>query len=195
MPRGLESISSMSCSVGSSRRVLGALLWLALAAPAPAAAKVFLTVDEALRLAFPGCTVERKTAYLTGEQMRRVRVLSGGEVPTALFTYHVARRNGQLAGTAYLDTHRVRTLPETLMVVVDPQGRVARVEVLAFREPEEYLPRGIWYEQFHGRGLDRELRLKQKIRPVTGATLTARATTDAVRRVLALHQVLGGGPR
>jgi hypothetical protein len=180
----------MSCSVGFSRSLLGALLVLALAVPA--AAKVFLTVDEALKLAFPDCKVERKTGYLTGEQVRRARELSGVEVPSALVTYYVARRNGQAAGTAYVDTHRVRTLPETLMVVVDPQGRVARVEVIAFREPEEYLPRGAWYEQFRGHGLDRELRLKQGIHPVTGASLTARATTDAVRRVLALHQVLGG---
>lgn len=184
----------MSCSAGSSRisrRVLGALLVLALAAPV--AAKVFLTVDEALKLAFPDCKVERKTGYLTAEQVQRARELSGVEVPSALVTYYVARRNGQLAGTAYFDTHRVRTLPETLMVVVDPQGRVARIEVIAFREPEEYLPRGAWYDQFRGRGLDRELRLKQAIRPVTGATLTARATTDAVRRVLALHQAIGTG--
>ncbi len=180
----------MSCSVGSSRKALRALLVLALAA-VPAAAKVFLTVDEALKLAFPDCQVERKTAYLTADQVRRARELSGVEVPSALVTYYTARRAGQPAGTAYFDTHRVRTLPETLMVVVDPQGRVARIEVISFREPEDYLPRGAWYEQFRGHGLDRDLQLKQGIHPVTGATLTARATTGAVRRVLALHQVIG----
>jgi hypothetical protein len=182
----------MYCSAGFSRRALAALLVLSLAA-APAAAKVFLTVDEALKLAFPDCKVERKTGYLTAGQVRRARELSGVEVPSALVTYYVARRGGQPAGTAYFDTHRVRTLPETLMVVVDPQGRVARVEVIAFREPQDYLPRGAWYEQFRGRGLDRELRVKQGVHPVTGATLTVRATTDAVRRVLALHQVIGSG--
>lgn len=182
----------MSCSVGSSRRTLGILLALLTLAAAPAAAKVFLSVDEALKLAFPDSQVERKTAYLTKEQVRRARELSGVEVSSALVTYYVARRSGRPAGTAYFDTHRVRTLPETLMIVVDPQGRVVRIEVIAFREPEEYLPRGAWYEQFRGHGLDRELRLKQGIRPVTGATLTARATTDAVRRVLALHRVIGG---
>ena len=43
-----------------------------------------------------------------------------------------------------------------------------------------------------------ELSMKRGIRAVTGATLTARATTDAARRVLALHHVLtspsGGKP-
>jgi hypothetical protein len=166
------------------------LLALATLAAVSAAAKVFLTVDEAVRLAFPGCQVERRTAFLTPEQVKRVRELAGEEVPSALVTAYRATRDGQSAGTAYFDTHVVRTLPETLMVVVDPQGRVARLEVIAFREPEDYLPRGPWYRQFVGRGLDSELQLKRGIHPVSGATLTARATTGAVRRVLAIHRVL-----
>jgi hypothetical protein len=158
-----------------------------------ASAKVFVTVDEALRLAFPGCEVARRTAYLTPEQVKQAKDLSGVDVPSALVAFHEARRNGQLVGTAWFDTHRVRTLPETLLVVVDPQGRVVRLEVISFREPEEYMPRGAWYDQFKGRGLDRNLDLKAGIHPVSGATLTARATTSAVRRVLALHQVIVGG--
>ncbi len=171
-----------------SRRVLLGLLLVA----TPVAARVFLTVDEALRLAFPGCEVARRTAFLKPEQVQRARELSGVEVPSALVNYYVASRGGQPAGTAWFDTHRVRTLPETLMIVVDPQGRVGRIEVISFREPEDYLPRGAWYEQFRGKALDPDLQLKREIRPVTGATLTARATTDAVRRVLALHQLLIG---
>jgi Na+-translocating ferredoxin:NAD+ oxidoreductase RnfG subunit len=76
------------------------------------------------------------------------------------------------------------------MVVVGPDGEVARIEILAFKEPPDYIPRDAWYEQFSGRELGPDLELKRAIRPVTGATLTARATTDAVRRVLALHEVL-----
>ena len=47
-----------------------------------------------------------------------------------------------------------------------------------------------WYGQFPGKGLDADLDLKRGIHPVAGASLTARATTAAVRRVLALHRVL-----
>jgi hypothetical protein len=97
-------------------------------------------------------------------------------------------------GTAYVDTHRVHTLRESVLVVVDPAGRIGRVEVLAFGEPEDYLPRGRWYDQFLGRPLDDELSLKRAIRGITGATLTAHATTDAVRRALALHRVLADAP-
>lgn len=161
-----------------------------LAAPAPASARVFLTVDEALELAFPGCRVERTTVYLTEEQLARARKLADGEVKSALVHPYVARCEGGEGGVAYFDSHRVRTLPETLMVVVGPEDEVARVEVLAFKEPPDYIPRDAWYDQFTGRELSPELELKRGIRGVTGATLTARATTDAVRRVLAVHRVV-----
>ncbi len=192
----------MSCWVTSSSkpRRVAAVLALALALLAgvlggarPALAKVFLSVDEALKLAFPGAATTRQTAYLTAEQLKSARQLSGVEVPSALVSYYTAKREGHVVGTAYFDTHRVRTLPETLMIVVDPQGKVVRMEIVSFREPEEYIPRGAWYEQFKGEALDRDLQLKRGIRPVTGATLTARATTNAVRRVLAVHQMLREG--
>lgn len=178
--------------LGSARLVVAAAGLLAAAA---AGAKVFLTPEEALKLAFPGATVERRTAYLTAAQQQAARKLSGDEeLPSALATYYTGTKEGKLVGTAYFDTHTVRTMPETIMVVVDPAGAIARIEVLSFSEPEEYLPRAHWYEQFQGKPLDDELSLKRAIRPVTGATLTARATTDAARRVLALYRVLQGAP-
>jgi hypothetical protein len=166
-----------------------------LGASAPAGARVFLTVEEALELAFPGCQVSRETVYLTEGQVTRVGELAGEEPESALAHPYVARCRGEKGreadgSVAYFDTHRVRTLPETLMVVVGPDGEVARIEILAFKEPPDYIPRDAWYEQFSGRELGPDLELKRAIRPVTGATLTARATTDAVRRVLALHEVL-----
>ncbi len=168
---------------------LALVLWLA---ADPAAGKVFLSVDEALRLAFPQCQVARRTAFLTPDQRKKAATLAGAEIPSALIDRSIATCAGQPGGTAYFDTHRVRTLPETLLVVVDPAGKVARLEVISFREPEDYLPRGPWYAQFLGAGLDGNLDLRRSIRPVTGATLTANATLSAVRRVLAVHQVLAG---
>lgn len=180
---------------GAPAAVLLALLSGAAAGAPPAgagaaASKVFLTVEEALRLAFPECEIQRRTHYLSDAELKRARELASADVASAIVYAYAATREGRVAGTAYFDTHRVRTLPETLMVAVDPAGRVARVEVLSFDEPLEYLPRGNWYGQFRGRALDEELRPRRGIQGVTGATLTARSTTEAVRRVLALHQVL-----
>lgn len=174
--------------------VIGALTLaiVSLAGPGSAGAKVFLTVEEGLVLAFPDCTIEKKTVFLTEAQLEAIAERAGMEVDSAVVHPYEAICDGERTGVAYLDTHRVRTLAETLMVAIDSESRVRRIEILAFREPEEYIPRSIWYEQFTDRPLTPELRLKREIRGVTGATLTAHATTDAVRRVLAIHETLYG---
>jgi Na+-translocating ferredoxin:NAD+ oxidoreductase RnfG subunit len=157
-------------------------------------ATVLITIEEALELAFPDATTERQTLFLSDEQRTAVAEESGAEVSSSLATRYVAKGpDGAVRGWAYLDTHRVRTLPETLMVVLDADGTVRRAEVVTFREPLEYMPREEWYAQYEGQELDDDLALKRDIRPVTGATLTARATTEAVRRVLALHEVASEG--
>ncbi len=173
---------------------LTGLFALALIAPQPAGAKTFLTRGEALELAFPDCRVVRQTRYLTAGQRRRAAELAGVKVDSRLIVQYAALCNSERAGAAYFDVHRVRTLAETLMVVVDAEGRVRQIEVMSFLEPEEYIPRRTWYDQFLKRRLDPRLRLKRSIHAVTGATLTARATTDAVRRILALDQVLRETP-
>jgi hypothetical protein len=156
-----------------------------------AAARVFLTQEEALRLAFPaGVVVERRTSFLTPAQQEAVQKLSGADHPSsALVISYAGTREGRPVGTAYFDTHLVRTQPETLMVLVASNGTIARIEVLSFSEPEEYMPREHWYGQFPGKGLP-ELSLKRGVRAVSGATLTARATIEAARRILALHRAL-----
>ena len=187
----------MECVARIRFLVVRRLLSAAAVAFAAAAldAKVFLTQEEALKLAFPGATIEHKIAYLTAAQQKQAQKLSGDEdLPGAIVSYYVGTKDGRPVGTAYFDTHVVRTMPETIMVEVDPSGLVLRIEVLSFSEPEEYLPRAHWYEQFQGKPLDDELSLKRAIRPVTGATLTAHATTDAARRVLALDRVLRQSP-
>ena len=165
------------------------------ASPNSSGGKVFLTRDEALELAFGDATVEHETHYLTDEQRRRATELAGFDVDEKIAHAWVARKEGKVVGTAWFDVRQVRTKKQSLMVVVDPEGRIARIELLAFAEPLDYVPRDTWYAQFLDCKLDAELSLKRKIRGVTGATLTARATTDAARRVLALHAVVSPAPK
>ena len=132
----------------------------------------------------------RKTAFLSEADRAEVARRSGGAPPPGLVAYYVATVGGKEAGTVYFDTHVVRTEPETLLVLVDPNGAIVRIEVLSFSEPEEYLPRDAWYGQFPGKTLSDELSVKKGVRPVTGATITVRVTVEAARRVLALHAFL-----
>lgn len=180
--------------MNESRALLAATILLAVFLAFSAGATALLSVEEALELAFPGTTTVRETLFLTDEQIRAAAELGGAEISSALVTRYVATGGGGgVVGHAYLDTHRVRTLPETVMVAVGTDGEVLRVEVVVFREPVEYMPREGWYRQFDGEELNDDLVVEGDIRPVTGATLTARATTGAVRRVLAIHRVVSDG--
>jgi hypothetical protein len=166
------------------------LAGIAPGAPGGGSGKVFLTVEEALALAFPGCTVERGTEFLSEAEERRVEELARVDLDGRVVRPYVARLDGELVGTAYFDAHQVRTKREVLMLVVTPDARLKRVEVLSFAEPLEYLPRAAFYAQFVGRPLDDELGKNGAIRGVAGATLTADATVAAARRTLALHRVI-----
>lgn len=153
------------------------------------------STQEALALAFPGAQITRKDHWLTEPQAQQVKERAGTPLSGLWQVAYEARREGRLVGVGILDTHRVRTLPETALVAISAEGRILRVEVIAFREPQEYLAREAWLRQFDGKALDSQLTLKGAIRPLAGSTLTANALTDAARRCLALHQLLYGESR
>ena len=162
-------------------------------APAALFAQTLLTQEEALALAFPDSVIaERRTAYLNDEQLARARDLAGDNVAIdqGVVTFYLGRRGDTPTGAAYFDAHRVRTKNEVVMVVVDPDRRIRRVEVLKFTEPPEYRAPAGWIEQLHGHALTEALSLSGEIDNMTGATLTARALTRASRRALALHAVI-----
>ncbi|MDF1838346.1 MAG: hypothetical protein P1V35_10785, partial [Planctomycetota bacterium] len=133
--------------------------------PAPLAAqKTFLTHQEALELAFPKCQVQRTTKYLTKAQVAAIAKAAQTTFTSTIVYPYVATKNGKVVGTAYFDTHRVRTLKETVMVVVDSAGKVSRVELMAFGEPKQYIPSKKWYEQIVGLKLSPKLQLNKSVR-------------------------------
>lgn len=161
--------------------------------PAQAIAQGRLSQSEALRLAFgDDARIERRTAYLDTAAVGSAQRLAGRgvEMNTRVVTYYVAYRGGRVLGAAYFDAHRVRTMNEVVMVVVSPESRVARVEILSFAEPPQYRAPEGWIDQVEGKGLNDGLSLKGGVVNMTGATLTSQALVNASRRVLALHQVI-----
>lgn len=146
--------------------------------------------EEALAEAYPGADIVAERIFLTAEQRQKAARLSGQQIPSALIARYLASQEGVQAGRAYVDTHVVRTKKESLLICLDASGKVRRIEVTAFLEPPDYKASSAWYRQFEGRGLDEQLYLNRAIRPLAGATLTAAAANQAVRRVLAIDQVL-----
>ena len=150
-----------------------------------------MTREAALAQAFGvGARVEPRTVYLTPEQVMRVEQAAGAKLASPRVVAYRGAVGDSLVGTAYLDTHPVRSQMETIMIVVTPAGKVGAVEVLAFNEPDDYLPPPRWLDRFDGRALSQDLKPGLAVPSLAGATLTARAVSAAVRRTLALHAAL-----
>jgi electron transport complex protein RnfG len=149
-----------------------------------------ITRQEALAGVYPGATIRAEQVFLTPSQQRQIQERSGAEAASALVARYVATRDGKVIGRAYVDTHVVRTKKESLLISLDESGRVKRVDVTAFLEPTEYQASEPWLRQYRDKTLTDDVAVNRAIRPIAGATLTARATNTAVRRVLAIDETL-----
>lgn len=156
----------------------------------PLWAKVYLTKDEALKQAFPGAaTIERSTLFFDEEDVKRIQELSKAKVESKIFNYYTAKEGNRIVGYAVFESHIVRTKPEVFMAVITPKGEVERIEILAFYEPEEYLPPKRWLAIFKGKRLDDQLRVRRGIHAISGATMTVEGLTREIRKVLAVFEL------
>ena len=171
-------------------RILALVAGLLMAAAEPICAAELATCESALAAVFPGAAVERRSVALSETEMAHAKELAGEAPASRLAIWHEATRDAVVIGRGWLDTHLVRTLPETILVSVDAQGRVLRIDVLTFREPREYLPPVKWLAQFDGKPLSNSLAVKRDIAALGGATLSGRAITKAVRCCLALDSLV-----
>lgn len=163
---------------------------LALSAGGPVQASVMLTEAQALERAFPGAAPERRMWYLTKEQVAAVEKAAKSKLSSAVVTSFEAKAEGRVTGRAFLETNVVRTMPATLLVVVEPDGRLRSTLVLRFAEPEDYLPRERWLDTMGGKTLTDDLWPGRGVPRVTGATLTVQALVEAVRRALAVDALV-----
>lgn len=175
---------------------VAATLVIALALAAPAARthaqEGLMTRTEALELAYPGAVVTRDRVILEPEQMSTVAAIARVGMHGRIFPRYLARDGDEVVGRAYIDTHTAKTERQSLLISLDTAGRIKRVDVTVFFEPAQYMAPSDFLRQFDGEVLHDSLRIRADIRPIAGASFTGRAISDAVRRVLALDQVLEG---
>lgn len=160
---------------------------------AAAAGAQGISREEALAGVYPGAQIRSEQVFLTAAQVKQVAAAAGADAPSPLVARYLASRDGRVVGRAYVDTHVVRTKKESLLIALDADGRLLRVDVTAFLEPPEYRASEPWLRQYRGHALTDDLGVNRAIRPIAGATLTARAANAAVRRVLAIDRILATG--
>lgn len=174
--------------------IMGPLV-ASLLAPGSAVAEVILREQVALARVFSEGAPVRRTLYLDARQVAAVERLARSKVPSPVVTTFRGRSGSGEELRAILDTHVVRTMPETVMTVVSGDGRLYTTLVLQFSEPPDYLPREGWLRTLEGKALDDELWPSRGVRRVSGSTLTVQALTEAVRRCMAIDELVLRGTR
>lgn len=161
----------------------------------PGFSNVFYSKEEAMKLAFgDDATVEMKSLFPTDEESARIEQLAKVKLESKLFSFYVGKKQDTVVGYAAIESHNVRTKPETLLIVLDPDGNLRQVVTLAFHEPPEYQPPERWFAQLLNRSID-QLSFGKDVQGVSGATLSSRAAIDSARKVLAVFQVMIKQPK
>ena len=152
---------------------------------------------SALSNSYPQATsFQKESIYLSKKELKKLNEIAnqgykpGISFKKRFFKRYLAMKQNRLVGYAYLDTHIVRTLYETVLIIIDLKGKISRIQILNFKEPLEYKPSERWLKQYQGRKNPHKLTLQREIVAITGASFTTRSLNRAVKKILILHRYL-----
>ncbi|MDD2724585.1 MAG: FMN-binding protein [Methylovulum sp.] len=153
-------------------------------------ATVFYSKTEAMELAFgKNASVENLSLFPDDKETAAIQALAKTPLESGMFTFYVGKENGKITAYAAIETSTVRTKPETLMIVLTPEGELRNVHTLAFHEPPEYQPSAQWYEKLARHSLA-DMELNKGVDGVSGATLSTRSALSSIRKVMAVYQIM-----
>ena len=154
----------------------------------PESVRVYLTPGQALREAFPDADTVRTEAHaLDLDLISRVERRLGWRGEESEGRVHLGYRAGQLLGYAAIAEQVGLYRPITFLVKVAPDGRVDDVWIMVYRESRGgEVRRKRFLSQYEGKGAKDPIRLNRDVIGITGATLSVRAISAGVKRVVTL---------
>ncbi len=153
----------------------------------------YSTKEKVLEMAFPGAHITTKRVEISPKDREEIEVLIKGKFFKRAMTFFVASYDGEVAGYATVAEEIGKKRRITFMVVLNPEGSVKNVDILVFRESQGYeVKHKRWRDQFIGKSAKDPLRLKRDIDSISGATLSARAVTKGVRKIVKVFTVIEG---
>jgi hypothetical protein len=148
--------------------------------------------EELLRNLF-GSTISVSISSLVvlSAEKDSLRAALGIAITWDTLNVFVADNGAKRVGYAIIDEVRGKDQPITYCVVVDDLLAVKQVAILAYREPYGgEVQNASWLKQFSGKQPGDKLRPGKEIKNITGATISARAITLGVKKLLTLLHVI-----
>ena len=164
------------------------------AVSAPAAATVYLSIDDAQRAMFPGGRFIPHLLDFTPEQRKAIVQASGAQPYDKVQRVWEVKAGDRRVGWFFVDRVIGKHEFITYAVAMGADGTVRGIEILEYREAygsEIRNPK--WRQQFVGKRPGAPLKLDRDIKNISGATLSSRHVADGVRRLLATYALLLAG--
>lgn len=139
---------------------------------------------------FGAKSVEQQNVILNDVQMQQLVKASQQPIATKIYRLYIAKNDLKTVGYGVLLNKKVRTKTAISLYLIDMNGKIKSIEIVAFNEPIEYLPTKTWLDGFDNKSNANTLRLNEDIPTTTGATLSARAITDGARVALSLIDIV-----
>lgn len=172
------------------QRLLAPALLVVATCAAPA--ERFLSVEEARRLCFPTATAFREQVVrFTALQRKAIQTRAGVPVLNLGNRCHVAFDGTNCLGILVLDHALGKHELIDYAVALSPDGTVLQLEILEYRESHGMEIRGdAWRGQFSGKTSTSTLRVHDDIYNLSGATISCRHVTQALKRVLVSYELV-----
>lgn len=164
-----------------------------------------LSQEDALKEAFwAGATIEKETRELTGDVLERVKARLGGnlvyfqegaeqqEVETrTIYDFYFGVKDGVRKGVAIIDVEPGKWGPVEFCTTLDIKGTVKSVRVLSYQEQRgQPIARNSFTNQYKGKHSNSTLTVGKDIIGVSGATISSRSATFAVKKALVIYEEL-----
>jgi Na+-translocating ferredoxin:NAD+ oxidoreductase RnfG subunit len=157
---------------------------------APAHALVYLSVEQAQQVMFPGRSLTALPLALTLEQIAAIEHDSGVKVYAGSLRAWQSDDGGYFFVDAVVGKHDLITYA----VALAAGGKVRQTEILEYREAYGGEVRNAhWRAQFNGRQHGDPVTIGRDIQNISGATLSCEHVTDGVRRLLATYAIAIAG--
>jgi Na+-translocating ferredoxin:NAD+ oxidoreductase RnfG subunit len=152
----------------------------------PACATVYLSVEQAQQLMFPGAAFEAIPLELSDEQAHAIEKASDTNVLNKKLQVWKVSTGGWFIADQVVGKHEF--IP--IALALDGAGAVKDVEILEYREAYgDQVRDPQWRSQFNGKQNGDKLVLTETVQNISGATLSSKHITDGVRRLLATYAI------
>ena len=180
-------------------------LCISLALSGVSYAFVLLTKEQALEKVFgKDREVVIETKYLTGEKLSKVKKRLGGKLVhyqagsesrrvkgKTNIDFYFASKDGQKTGVAIIDVEPGKWGPVEFIIALNLKGAVKVVRVMSYQEKRgRPIARRSFLRQYRGKSSKSRLKVGKDITGISGATISSRCATFAVKKAIVLYKEL-----